>query len=185
MRRTADWTDPEASNTSDAKISTKDVYEHQSFSTVLGAPARKILRNFSPPELRLKAKTRGQADPTMAVEAQDAPASDEEPQRHLFRVDPDAYTVFKALFHMPHESSYPSQLEWDDFKKAMAALGFAIHRLQGSAWEFTPPPSFDTSTDIQFHEPHPEKLMPLLHARRFGRRLLHAYGSDGTMFAVE
>jgi hypothetical protein len=53
----------------------------------------------------------------------------------------------------------------------MGRVGFAVEKLQGSAWQFTPGEALNAERNIQFHEPHPDSDVPCVMAKRFGRRL--------------
>ncbi|KAF8981883.1 hypothetical protein BGZ46_002175 [Entomortierella lignicola] len=99
----------------------------------------------------------------------------------IFTVDKRSMKVFSTLFYKPSSSSQPGEIPWNDFLHAMAATGFAIEKLYGSVWHFTPS-KLDVERSIQFHEPHPISKIPFKTARRFGRRLFRAYGWHGLMF---
>lgn len=47
----------------------------------------------------------------------------------------------------------------------MSSTGFAIEKLYGSVWQFTPS-DLDVERSIQFHEPHPSGKIPFRMARR-------------------
>lgn len=65
----------------------------------------------------------------------------------------------------------------------MSSTGFAIEKLYGSVWQFTPS-DLDVERSIQFHEPHPSGKIPFRMARRYGRRLFRAYGRHAGMFKL-
>jgi hypothetical protein len=92
----------------------------------------------------------------------------------------------KSLFHVATSETgeYPKAVKWDEFKRAMARLGFSVKKLQGSAWQFFPSSALDTDRGIHFHEPHPDSDIPYAMARRFGRRLERVYGCNGDMFQL-
>ena len=62
--------------------------------------------------------------------------------------------VFSMLFRIFHEDTAPGEVPWADFLHAMSSLGFAIQKLDGSAWLFSPALE-PLSRSIIFHEPHP------------------------------
>jgi hypothetical protein len=92
-----------------------------------------------------------------------------------YEVDQKTFKVFSTLFFNPTRGQQPGQIPWIQFLRAMQSVGFAPEKLYGSVWQFTPV-TLDVDRSIQFHEPHPEKCMPYLLARRYGRRLNRAYG---------
>ncbi|KAF2195747.1 hypothetical protein K469DRAFT_699359 [Zopfia rhizophila CBS 207.26] len=63
----------------------------------------------------------------------------------------------------------------------MTAVGFSVEKLHSSAWQFNPA-KLDVERGIQFHNPHPDKNISFLLARRFGQGLTRAYGWIGAMF---
>ncbi|KAF8925969.1 hypothetical protein BGZ58_000306 [Dissophora ornata] len=101
-----------------------------------------------------------------------------------FTVDRRSAKVFSTLFHKPSSNAQPGEIPWNDFLHAMGATGFAMVKLYGSVWHFTPT-NLDVERSIQFHEPHPISKIPFKTVRRFGRRLFRAYGWHGDMFKLE
>lgn len=104
------------------------------------------------------------------------------------RVDKRSLKVFNTLFFVPSASTQPGEVPWTEFLHAMHKCGFTIEKLQGSMWQFTPRPEAEmggNQRSILFHEPHPHCKIPYRDARRFGRRLLRAYGWTGEMFVLE
>jgi hypothetical protein len=66
----------------------------------------------------------------------------------------------------------------------MTRVGFAVEKLQGSAWQFTPGVDSNAERNISFHEPHPESDVPYVMAKRFGRRLGRVYGWSTDTFKL-
>jgi hypothetical protein len=66
----------------------------------------------------------------------------------------------------------------------MTRVGFAVEKLQGSAWQFTPSVDSNAERNISFHEPHPESDVPYVMAKRFGRRLGRVYGWSTDTFKL-
>jgi hypothetical protein len=139
-----------------------------------------------------KVKTRGVGHPLLEL-VDDAPdqahelVSPEEISRR-YVVDKRTYKVFKTLFHVPADElgDVPRAVKWDEFKRAMARIGFAVEKLPGCAWKFTPTAAMDLDVQrgIHFNEPHPEDEIPYNTARRFERRLSRAYGWSGRSFEL-
>ena len=91
-----------------------------------------------------------------------------------------AYKTFTTLFYTPDNDGQPGEISWLDFLQAMSSVGFAVQKLDGSAWMFKP--QDEVQRGIIFHEPHPHGKIPLHVARRHGRRLQKAYGWTGETF---
>ncbi|KAE8389414.1 hypothetical protein BDV23DRAFT_157235 [Aspergillus alliaceus] len=100
-----------------------------------------------------------------------------------FSVDQRTLKVFSTLFFTSSRTSQPGEVAWTDFLHAMRSTGFALEKLYGSVWQFTPQ-NLDVERSIQFHEPHPSGKIPFLVARRHGRRLSRAYGWHAGMFQL-
>ncbi|KAG6360887.1 hypothetical protein INS49_011955 [Diaporthe citri] len=96
-------------------------------------------------------------------------------------VDQRTYKVFRTLFFNAESTSMPAEIQWIDFLRAMAAMGFSVEKLYGSVWIFCPATN-SLGQSIQFHEPHPRSKLPFTTARRYGRRLNRAFGWTGGMF---
>ncbi|PCH02639.1 Hypothetical protein PENO1_036920 [Penicillium occitanis (nom. inval.)] len=129
-----------------------------------------------------KTKVKSRGEPTKSaniVEPELNPRIDD--AQPLFKVDKRAFKVFSTLFFQPSQSSQPGEIPWNDFLHAMASTAFAVEKLYGSVWQFSPRNS-DVERSIQFHEPHPIAKIPFRMARRIGRRLNRAYGWNGDMF---
>ena len=116
---------------------------------------------------RVKLKTRS---PAIDIQPPDrhSPSSSPSPK---IPVSSRALKMFSALFHDPH-SNPPDEIPWTEFLHAFSSTGFAVQKQYGSAWLFTP----KSGKPILFHEPHPVAKIPILVARRHGRRLERAYG---------
>lgn len=139
--------------------------------------------NVSPPQ-KSKLKTRKAAPARIAEDhVADLPSAgvDFQPQ---VEVDQRTYKVFRTLFFNAEATSKPAEIPWIDFLRAMAAMGFSVEKLYGSAWIFCPATN-DLRQSIQFHEPHPRSKLPFTTARRYGRRLNRAYGWTGSMFILK
>ncbi|KAL2075052.1 hypothetical protein VTL71DRAFT_8832 [Oculimacula yallundae] len=137
-----------------------------------------------------KRKTRGVAQPEVEAAPElsklslaEAPSVQEDNQP-IFKVNSAALKVFNILFYTPNQTNRPGEIPWRDFLQAMASTGFAIQKLYGSIWQFTPT-TLDVERSIQFHEPHPGVKLPYTWARRIGRRLTLAYGWRGDMFELD
>lgn len=85
-------------------------------------------------------------------------------------VDKRALKVFQVLFYNPEATSSVGEVLWKDFIHAMVYTGFSAQKLHGSIWQFCRADD-DGQRTILFHEPHPQKKLPFLTARSFGRRL--------------
>ncbi|KAF9344212.1 hypothetical protein BGX26_004648 [Mortierella sp. AD094] len=135
---------------------------------------------------KTKVKTRGVALTTPSLVEPLHPTGTQHPvdTQPTFIVDKRALKVFSNLFYKPSSSAQPGEIPWNDFLHAMSVTGFAMEKLYGSVWHFTPS-NLDVKRSIQFHEPHPVGKIPFTTARRFGRRLFRAYGWHGDMFKQE
>ncbi|OIW23248.1 hypothetical protein CONLIGDRAFT_657846 [Coniochaeta ligniaria NRRL 30616] len=91
-----------------------------------------------------------------------------------FPLDPRALKVFRTLFFNPALTSSPGEIPWKDFLHAMASTGFAAQKLYGSVWQFRP-------TGLDVERPI---FLPMVVARRYGRRLNRGYGWVGGREAV-
>ncbi|KAL2255854.1 hypothetical protein VTK26DRAFT_2609 [Humicola hyalothermophila] len=192
-----------------------DSLSRLSISTSSPPPKRRkaVLREVS--ERKNKTKNRGVAEPKKAeaeqavgpvplrpspAEPRDnhqpAPASAPKPApKPIFRVTKRTKAVFDMLFHRPSPGTLAGELDWREFLHAMDAVGFAATKLYGSAWKFAPTAearevmeakkALSGQSTIIVHEPHPEKRIAFLQARRLGRRLERAYGLDAGCFVVE
>ncbi|KAI4676816.1 uncharacterized protein J4E84_009411 [Alternaria hordeiaustralica] len=180
MQRTAPWYDPEGHDASPKSII---AYEYQPISEIFHDPTKEITGNFDRLAVagKIKSKTHSEIDAAAhnADEAaQERPMAMSKP---LYHVGKDAYVVIKALFHVPNDSEPPGKIRWDQLVATLTKLGFAVEKLHGSAWQFTPK-KLNLPRGIQFHEPHPSGEVPLTLARRYGRRLARAYGWEAAMF---
>lgn len=141
-------------------------------------------------EQKLKVKTRGHSETEPETEQQQEGLKLSHPDSTIpiIKVDKQTYKVLKILFHVQHEDAgdLARAIKWDDFKRAMARIGFSVQHLHGSAWQFNPRTytGSNASRGILFHEPHPEKEVPLVLARLYGRKLERAYGCSGSSFEL-
>ena len=180
MQRTAPWCDPEGH---DASPKSLIAYEYQPISEIFHDPTKEITGNFDRFAVAGKIKSKTHSEMDAAAQNADE-AAQEQPiamSKSLYHVGKDTYIVIKALFHVPNDSEPPGKIRWDQLVAALTKLGFAVEKLHGSAWQFTPK-KLNLPRGIQFHEPHPSGEVPLALARRYGRRLARAYGWEAAMF---
>ncbi|KAI8943245.1 hypothetical protein NX059_001267 [Plenodomus lindquistii] len=184
IQRTAPWVEPEKTKSSPEKVK----YVYQPLSSIFHDPTKQITGTFdrtSIDDASTKLKTRGTAAPPPVAPTPNTDTDASEPKK-IFTVDKRAYKVFKALFHSPSNPDQPGEIPFVDFLHGMVSMGFTAEKLHGSAWSFVPT-KLDVGVErsIQFHEPHPSNKIPFLWAKRFGRRLLRAYGWRGEMFRLK
>ena len=55
-----------------------------------------------------------------------------------FEVSKRNFRVFSMLFPQPYEGAVQGESPGNDFLRAMTSLGFAVQKLDGSAWLFSP-----------------------------------------------
>lgn len=190
LHRTPDWEESDSARPANQRVDSieelcrplSQIYfelEHRTQSTL--APEK------TPVGKKTKVKTRGAPQPAeqpadeTAQQVNMGPDPDIQP---TFTVDKRAYKVFSTLFYRPSRTAQPGEIPWNDFLHAMGMTGFAIEKLYGSVWQFTPS-RLDVERTIQFHEPHPVVKIPFRTVRRFGRRLARAYGWHGDMFKLD
>ncbi|KAF9369733.1 hypothetical protein CPB97_003344 [Podila verticillata] len=188
LQRTPDWIEPLSKLSAKERkkgVEVDDLLQDLEFRSESTAE-----RNDTKQPQKGKVKTRGAAaadTPLAKALAQNLIIADDQsnldPQR-TFKLDKRALKVFSTLFYQPSTSAQPGEIPWNDFLYAMAATGFAIEKLYGSVWHFTPS-NLDVERGIQFHEPHPTNKIPFKIARCFGRRLFRTYGWRGDMFKPE
>lgn len=137
-----------------------------------------------------KVKTRGTPDPTRATNSPvEVPTEivGQVPGAGIpteFRVDQRDLDTFQMLFFRQNSRRLGGTLAWNDFRRAMANVGFGITRLSGSECRFSPPAHWGVD-DITFHSPHPAHSFRYLDARRIGRRLARNYGIDVGRFVLK
>jgi hypothetical protein len=188
MHRTAPWVEPAVEKVAPGK---KAEHEYQPLSRMIHNKTLQITGAFDKMSIEEKAKTktRGAANVTFECRA-DLPVQLPEPSAiptlQLFIVDQRTHKVFKILFYTPTSDTgdIPKAVKWVEFKRAMVGVGFSVEKLQGSAWHFTPGEASNAERNIQFHEPHPDSDMPIVVAKRFGRRLARVYGWSSDMFKL-
>ena len=188
MHRTVPWDD---AATQSVKPTRSIVTEYQPISSHLHDKSLQITGTFDRMSVvdRAKPKTKGTdaSDPKIPNEASvqlvGPAAFDEEP---IFNVKKQTYKVFRALLNTPsvNAEEFARQVKWADFIKAMGDMGFAVEKLQGSAWQFIPSTNVGNERNIQFHEPHPANDITPVIASRMGRRLSRVYGWSGDMFTL-
>ncbi|KAB8075126.1 hypothetical protein BDV29DRAFT_172510 [Aspergillus leporis] len=184
LRRTPDWVEPvkdtvPAPNADELCLPLSQLYfdlEQRTQSTV--GPETGI------PTAKTKLKTRGVTQTVLETAAHPENVGPHGPDvQPTFDVDQRALKVFTTLFYTPSRTSQPGEVAWTDFLHAMRSTGFALEKLYGSVWQFTPQ-TLDVERSIQFHEPHPSGKIPFRTARRHGRRLSRAYGWHAGMFRL-
>ncbi|KAH6959595.1 hypothetical protein BKA56DRAFT_600607 [Ilyonectria sp. MPI-CAGE-AT-0026] len=190
LRRTAEWVEPEPTATKKTVDPAFDPDIH-----ALNRPLSNLFLGLpetghqgssaSKVQSKIKPKTRGvasktQDDATTTPEDVGFTTHDSQP---TFSVDARALKVFRTLFFNPEVTSTPGSIPWKDFLHAMVSTGFAVEKLYGSVWQFSPT-KLDVQRGIHFHEPHPSGKIPFEVARRHGRRLTRAYGWFGAMFVL-
>lgn len=148
------------------------------------------ISNFVVPREKIKPKTRGEPTSFANIVGDTSEVALSEPKERIYKLKARALKVFKVLFFQPSESNIPGDLPWTEFKYAMVAMGFNVHKLDGSACQFTPPSTdeYEGKHRIQFHEPHSPgstAKIPFHIARSMGRRLNYTYGWHGGMFMSE
>lgn len=126
----------------------------------------------------------GQVDAPLEVEQEVVPEA-----RRIFALDKASLKVFRMIFHDPQDSEHPGEVPWREFLRAMAEVGFAVEKLHGSTWIFTPDEErVGANHPIQFHEPHGKQAnnkVPISIARRMGRRLADHYGWSAETFKAK
>ena len=158
LRRTPDWIEP------DSAVRPEDCH-----------PVEELCRPFSQLYLELEHRTQSTIDSgnvvlpkakikTRGVPLRTQPSVEGPPAlaeqgdipdiQPTFTVDKRALKVFSTLFYKPSRTSQPGEVPWNDFLHGMRATGFAVEKLYGSVWQFTPS-TLDVERSIQFHEPHP------------------------------
>ena len=133
---------------------------------------------------KTKPKTKGVAKALEAKETLLETPSEQPDDQPAQKVDKRALKVFSTLFHTPNQNDKPGEIPWQDFLHAMSSVGFALQKLYGSIWQFTPT-KLDVERSIQFHEPHPGVKIQFKIARRMGRRLTRAYGWHSDTFVLK
>ncbi|KAB2101763.1 hypothetical protein AG0111_0g9460 [Alternaria gaisen] len=185
VQRTPPWEEPDKTKNSASVAPVEYVY--QPFSSVYHDATKQITGVFDRATLdepAVKPKTRGNA-PQPVEPTAPATATQDKQLQPIFTVDKRAHKVFKSLFHLPYNTNLPGEVPWSDFLHAMVLIGFSAEKMHGSAWNFTPN-TIDAGVErsIQFHEPHPSNKLPMLLARRYGRRLARNFGWSGDMFRL-
>lgn len=194
--RTPDWVDPPSPELPvanelpnfDANLLT--FYRgNQQVDTFIPQPIRKTKPKTRGKEQSIDATTAG-ATLTQPATEPTAPTENSKIQTKVIKVDARSLQVFQNIFFVPSTSSQPGEVAWVDFLHAMRNIGFALEKLGGSAWNFTPAAEHlvedrGLQRSICFHEPHPGSRLPFCMARRNGRRLQRAYGWNAETFTLE
>ena len=174
LRRTPEWSQP-VLQTTQGRSPVQATHDTFPALDLENRTRRKISTSEATPA-KAKVKTRGQA--TESAEAAIEAEAPNPPTTPLtISVHKRAYKTFTTFFHTSDKDELPGEISWLDFLQAMSSAGFAVEKLDGSAWMFKP--QNDVQRGIIFHEPHPHSKIPLSIARRHGRRLQRAYGWTG------
>ncbi|KAF7880357.1 uncharacterized protein EAF02_007203 [Botrytis sinoallii] len=149
-----------------------------------------LISSFVAPREKIKPKTGGEPTSSASIVEDTSEALTFKPKERIYKLKARALKVFKVLFFQPSESNIPGDLPWTEFKYAMGAMGFSVHKLDGLACEFTPPSTeeYEGRHGIQVHEPHSPgstAKIPFQLARSMGRRLSYTYGWNGGMFVSD
>ncbi|KUJ09520.1 uncharacterized protein LY89DRAFT_657928 [Mollisia scopiformis] len=179
LERTADWVEP----TQECENNLLKTDEHALLPDLTPYASADIPTRFALPELKIKAKTRGLAKDTSEIVPNIPLPEETTVPQPIFVLNKRAFKVFRTLFFNSSNSDLPGEIPWTDFLYAMQSIGFAVEKLHGSAWQFTPL-TRDVGQSIQFHEPHPTTKIAFRNARRIGRRLSRTYGWHGGMFTL-
>ncbi|KAG8525269.1 uncharacterized protein KY384_008913 [Bacidia gigantensis] len=180
IHRTPDWEVPLAnkSNTDQLNTSTSDNEPLDALAELQRRTETTVISS-EPSASQPKKKTRGQPSENIASSTDtDAQTTDDDetrpPPHPPITVPKRAYKTFKSLFGGIAEDEKAGEIPWTNFLSAMASAGFAIKKLDGSAWVFSPTDPL-LLRSIIFHEPHPASKIGVNIARRIARRLSRAY----------
>ncbi|TGO25495.1 hypothetical protein BPAE_0079g00430 [Botrytis paeoniae] len=182
IERTPDWIAP----TRPARVFPKSFQA----PTIPQFSPNEPITSFVAPREKIKPKTRGEPTSYASIVEDTLEVLPSKPKERIYKLKARALKVFKVLFFQPSESNIPGGLPWTEFKYAMVAMGFSVHKLDGSACQFTPPSTdeYGGKHGIQFHEPHSPGSTARISfhvARSMGRRLNYTYGWHGGMFVSE
>jgi hypothetical protein len=190
MQRTAPWIESATAKPA-LKKDLDEGYAYQPLSRMVHDKTLQITGAFDKLSMEEKSKIKTRGSPKnedivgdhLAVQPVEAATHEAEKP---FYVDQRTHKVFKTIFYTPTTESgdLPKVVKWAEFKRAMMRMGFAVEKLQGSAWQFTPGDTSNIDRNIQFHEPHPESDIPYVMAKRFGRRLGRVYGWSAESFKL-
>lgn len=176
LRRTPEWVEPVKDQKPAADIDTPEAL-CKPLSQLYFELEYRTGRTVGPDKevpTKTKVKTRGPAQPVQPEKPEEHIATRHQPDHQpAFSVDKRALKVFSTIFYVPSRTAQPGEISWTDFLHAMSSTGFAIEKLYGSVWQFTPS-NLDVERSIQFHERHPSGKIPFRTARRHGRRLFRA-----------
>ncbi|KAL8650726.1 MAG: hypothetical protein Q9226_005020 [Calogaya cf. arnoldii] len=161
IQRTPKWDCPK---TCDEIDEVTDCIDHKLALALLVERTESTTQELQPLTIRQKEKTRGLQ--VYQTTEQTLDALPETSVAISITVKKKAFNTFKVLFGNPVNDQLPGELSWNDFKKALVAVGFGAEKVQGSAWLFT-----SDKGNISFHEPHPDNKLPIQIARRYARRL--------------
>ncbi|KAL8848459.1 MAG: hypothetical protein Q9221_006510 [Calogaya cf. arnoldii] len=165
IQRTPEWDCPK---TCDEIDGVTDCIDPKLALAMLVERTESTTQELRPLTLPQKEKTRGL--PVYQTTEQTLDALPETSVAISIAVKKKAFNTFKVLFGNPVDDQLPGELSWNDFKKALVAVGFGAEKVHGSAWLFTS----DTG-NIGFHEPHPDNKLPIQIARRDAKRLANHF----------
>lgn len=173
LERTPEWVEPPKSEETPSPPTISEVLPN--FTT---EEPTESSESYVP---KVKVKTRGAptTHPELDVVSISVPPS---PQPTI-AVSKRALKVFSSIFYNPMQDLPPGEIPWTEFLHALSSAGFAFEKQLGSAWLFKP--SDTTQRPIIFHEPHPSSKIPIIIARRHGRRLRLAYGWTADTFVLK
>ncbi|KAM0558064.1 hypothetical protein ACHAPJ_005231 [Fusarium lateritium] len=190
LRRTAEWVEPEKTDSKAEPIANEDLWElNRPLSNLFLGETAQEPKKFKP-ETKSKTKIKTKGDPAEPATTEEGtpPANEAETAAEdiqpTFAVDAKALKVFRTLFFSPEVTTTPGLIPWNDFLHAMVSTGFKPVKLYGSVWQFTPT-KLDVEQGILIHEPHPMSKIPFEIARRHGRRLTRTYGWHGGMLVLK
>ncbi|KAK7757662.1 hypothetical protein SLS62_000039 [Diatrype stigma] len=133
---------------------------------------------------KTKAKTRGIPNPPQETTAEEHNNVEAEVQAKI-KVNKRTASVLENLFFVEDTPRKTGEIDWSDFRYAMATIGFAIEKGDGSCWKFTPKIVHGAQKPLVFHAPHGASTKMSRHfARGIGRRLNSHYGWSAETFEI-
>lgn len=109
------------------------------------------------------------------------------PEASTHSIDGRYMHVIDALFHRPGAPRV-NEVEWDDFIRVMAHIGFSIEPGNGASHSFRVAsrsaifPVHSLGEVITVHRPHPRTALSFIQMRETGRRLTRAFGWSADTF---
>lgn len=186
LSRTKEWIEPPEQVVASEESLTDETTPSSILATLVERTESTLTKDEIPP-IKEKAKTRGEATtaPPPDEGSSGKNTANEPIPSKTFKVSKRGSRVFSMLFHSPYEEGVPGELPWIDFLHALASIGFAVQKLDGSAWLFSPAVPGVMDQSIIFHEPHPKSKISFQIARRYGGRLTRAFGWTAGNFVRE